>query len=106
MCEREKGTFLSQHEINPRETGANNNTSNLAQLNAIHILRSGKEVDNQVEVYGHPKSTDPMTDPSPSSSSKASDKEAEEVIEPTYDPPVPFPNRLDPRRTQRRWRRS
>jgi len=94
MSERERGTFPSQPEINPRDTRANNNTSNSAQLNAVHILRSGKEVDNQVKVYSHTKSTDPVTYPSPSSSSKANDKEAEEVIEPTYDPPAPFPNRL------------
>jgi len=94
MSERERGTFPSQPEINHRDTRANNNTSNLAQLNAIHVLRSGKEVDNQVEVYSPTKSAAPVTDPSSSSSSKANDKEAEEVIELTYDPPAPFPNRL------------
>jgi len=94
MSERERGTFSSQPEINPRDTRANNNTSNSAQLNAVHILRSGKEVDDQVEVYNHTKPADPVIDPSPSGSSKANDKEAEEVIEPTYDPPAPFRNRL------------
>ena len=77
MSKRERGTFPSQTEINPRDTRANNNTSNSAQLNAIHILRSGKEVDNQVEVYSHTKLADPVTDPSSSGSSKANDKEAE-----------------------------
>ena len=91
---KERGTFPSRSEINPKDTRANNKTSNSAKLNAVHILRAGKEVDNQVEVYSHTKSADPVTDPSSSGSSKANVKEAEKVIEPTYDPPTPFPNRL------------
>ena len=94
MSERKRGTFPSQPEIHPRDTRANNSTSNSAQLNAAHVLRSEKEEDNQVEVPSPTKSVDPVTDPSSSSSSKANDKEAEEVIEPTYDPPTPFPNML------------
>ena len=68
--------------------------SPITQLNAIHELYSGKEVDNQVKVPSPTKSVDLVTDPSSLGSSKANDKEAEEVIEPTYDPPAPFPNRL------------
>ena len=106
MSERERETFPSQSEINPRDNRANNNTSNSAQLNVIHILRSGKEVDNQVEVYDHTKSTDPVADPSPSSSSKASDKEVEEVTEPTYDPPAPFPNRIQSKKNTKKLLKS
>ena len=73
MVERERGTFPSQPEINPRDTRANNNTSNSAQLNAVHVLRSEKEVDNQVEVLSPTKSINPVKDPSFSDSSKVND---------------------------------
>ena len=43
MSERERGTFPSQPEINLRDIRANNNTSNSAQLNAVHVLRSEKK---------------------------------------------------------------
>ena len=55
MSERERGTFSSEPEINPRDNRGNNNTSNSAQLNAVHVLQSGKEVDNQVEVHSPTK---------------------------------------------------
>ncbi|KAI5343477.1 hypothetical protein L3X38_011353 [Prunus dulcis] len=39
MSHRASGTFLSQTEVNPRHHG---------QVKAVHILRSGKQVDNKV----------------------------------------------------------
>ena len=46
LSQREKGTFPSQPVINPKDPRAAPSTS--AQINAIHTLRSGNEVDNNV----------------------------------------------------------
>ncbi|ONK56396.1 uncharacterized protein A4U43_C10F8110 [Asparagus officinalis] len=48
VSKREKGKFLSQPVANPKDTGSSSN--NPAQLNAIHTLRSGKQIDNQVRM--------------------------------------------------------
>jgi len=47
MDERQKGTFRSQPVAKPRD--ARPTPYGPAQINAIHTLRSGKEVDNQVD---------------------------------------------------------
>ena len=92
MCERERGTFPSQPEINPRDTRASSSIH--AQINAIHTLRSGKEVDNQVVMPDQTNSPLPMANPSSSGADQSEDKETEQITEPPYDPPAPFPNRL------------
>lgn len=46
--EREKGTFPSQHVTNLKV--AKLTKSNSAQINAIHMLRSRRQVDNHMVV--------------------------------------------------------
>ena len=104
MGERERGIFPSQPKINHKDTRAN--ISNSVQLNAIHTFRSGKEVDNQVEI------------PIPIKISWFGDRPiilrlwqsrwqgAEEIIESLLMiHQLPFQISSDPRRTQHRWRR-
>ena len=75
-----------------------------SQCNTVHILRSGKRVDNKVSnqpTKPVSKSTPPIpvqpTQDNPSSSSQPStfkSKEKEKTDEQPYKPIVPFPNRL------------
>ena len=92
MGERERGTFPSQPEINPRDARAN--PSSHAQINVIHTLRSGKKVDNQVVMPDQTNSSLPIANPSSSGSDQSEEKETEQITEPSYEPPTPFPNQL------------
>ena len=105
MSERERGTFPSQPEINPRDTRATNNTSNSAQLNAVHVLQSGKEVDNQVEVHSPTKSADPVTDPSSSALATQMTRKLRKSLSLRMIHQLPFQTGSDPRKTQHRWKR-
>ena len=68
MSEREKGKFPSQPVVNPNNIGCS--SSYEAQVNAIHSLRSGRHVDNQVKTP--PSQTlDPVQIPSPSPSDES-----------------------------------
>ena len=105
MSERKRGIFPSQPEMNPRDTRANNNTLNSAQLNAVHVLRLGKEVDNQMKVYSPTKSTAPVTDPHPQALPKQMTRKMRKSLSLHMIHWLPFQIGSDPRRTQRRWRR-
>ena len=105
VSEREKGKFLSQLVVNPKDTGCS--SSYEAQVNAIHSLRSGRQVDNQVRTP--PSQTlDQIQIPSPSPSDESiqqslpsDDQEPEPEPEPAFDrfrPVAPFPDRLRPRK--------
>jgi len=110
LNERQKGTLSSPPLPNPRNSFPIHEAEDitLRQCNTVHILRSGKQVDNQVSnapVSNLSVSNPPMfvqpkpvsNDPSSSSSSQPStlkSKEKEKSAEQTYNPIVPFPNRL------------
>ena len=89
MSEREKGKLPSQPVVNPKDTGCS--SSYEAQVNAIHSLRSGRQVDNQVRTP--PSQTfDPVQIPSPSPSDESiqqspssDDQEPEPEPEPAFD---------------------
>ena len=78
-----------------------------SQCNTVHILRSGKRIDNQISSHPVPNksvSTPPVLVPptpndpsssSPPSTSKSKDKTDEQ----SYKPIVPFPNRLANQKT-------
>ena len=80
----------------------------MSHINAIHILRSGKEVDNHVVIPNQVppifnQSFSPLVDKSKESnsdhnSSIVNNKEAEKTSERVYEPQAPFPNRLRPRK--------
>ena len=97
MNEREKGKFPSQPVANP--TASPSNPSSSAQLNAIHTLRSGREVDNQVEMPTNNKSVPPSAHDHSSSSLDDEKKNSDEESERVYEPPAPFPNRLRAKKT-------
>jgi hypothetical protein len=104
LSQREKGTFPSQPVINLKDPRAAPSTS--AQINAIHTLRSGKEVDNNIQMpqqSDSPPSSSTFVPSNPSSSPSSLDrskgKESEPItIESTYEPRAPFPNRLKPKK--------
>ena len=77
------------------------------------MLRSGREIDNGVEILKETENQDPCVDPqsatgpfesiatepilippSPSSVGKAHEKPSEDVVERTFVPKAPFPERL------------
>ena len=90
----EKGKFPSQPVPNPKEQGPNQ-----SQVNAVHVLRSGKEVDNHVQ---KPEEETPSSSPPTASPiiETSQDKEAEEDVEPPREVVAPFPNRLKPKKNQ------
>jgi len=90
--EKEKGTFPSQPVANPKD--ARSTSSSPAQINTIHILRFGKEIDNHVVMPDQTISFLPKAVISSSGSDKSKEKEAEQVTEPLYEPLTPFPNKL------------
>ena len=98
VSEREKGKFPSQPVANPKDTGSSSN--NPTQLNAIHTLRSGKQIDNQVRMP--PDQTPSPIQNTPSDEEIPSDDQnAELEIEPDLDRyrlVAPFPDRLKPRK--------
>ena len=106
VSEREKGKFPSQPVANPKDTGSSSN--NPAQLNAIHTLRSGKQIDNQVRM---PLDQTPSPiQHTPSDEAIPSDgKNAELEIEPDLDryrPVAPFQTDSNLGKTPRRLRKS
>jgi len=74
--ERENGTFLSQTVANPKDPRST--PSNLAQVNAIHTLQSGKEVNIQVVMPDKTASAHPNVVSSSPGSNKSEEKEAEQ----------------------------
>ena len=104
--ERQKGMLPSQPLPNPKHHFPLHEVEDMgpSHCNAIHILRSGKQVDNRVSNQSSksmPKSTPPVpvqpTLDNPPSSSEPSTSKAkgkEKVDEQPYKPSVPFPNRL------------
>jgi len=64
----------------------------------MNTLRSGKKVDNQVVMPDQTCSSLPMADLSSFSSDKSEEKETEQITEPPCEPPVPFSNRLKPKK--------
>ena len=67
LNERGKGTFPSQPVANPKDTPGPS-----VQINAIHTLRSGKEVDNQVV----PPDEEPEISPLVNQKNKLSDSQS------------------------------
>nr|ABD63180.1 F7F22.15, related [Asparagus officinalis] len=103
VSEREKEKFPSQPVVNPNNTGCS--SSYEAQVNAIHSLRSGRQVDNQVRTP--PSQTlDTVQIPSPSPSDESIQQslpsdDQEPEPEPAFDrfrPVAPFPDRLRSRK--------
>jgi hypothetical protein len=92
LGEREKGTFPSQPVPNPNE--ANPGPS---QVNAIHMLRSGKEVDNQARMPEIEETRSSTSTPTPVVD-EAEDNESKKDFESTMEIPTPFPNRLKPKK--------
>ena len=96
--ERQKGTLPSQPITNPRNSQQAHlaEDSSLNQCNAVHTLRSGKRVDNQVSTPTHPirhnhNQASTSSNPNPSNSEESEkDKSTSQV----HQPIVPFPNRL------------
>ena len=107
MTEREKGTFPSQTVENPRPNQPLQNQG-MSHVNAIYILRSGKEVDNHVVIPNQDppvfnQSFSPLVDKSKESnydhqSSTINEEESETTTERVYEPPVPYLNRLRPKK--------
>ena len=91
--EREKETFPNQSVVNPMST-----SSSSGQVNAVHTLRSGKKIDNQVVMPDQASPSFPKVVPSYSGSDELKEKENKIVSEPLYEPPAPFPNRLKPKK--------
>jgi len=116
LNERQKGALPSQPLPNPKNSFPIPEAEDitLKQCNTVHILRSGKQVDNQISnapVFNLSVSNPPMSaqpkpvsnDPSSSSSSQPSTSKSEEKeksAEQTYKPIVPFPNRLTNTKTK------
>ena len=106
LNERQKGTLPSQPLPNPKNPFPIHEAEDIGpkQCNTVHILRSKKQVDNQV--FSHPAPNKPVssspviipqTQNDPSSSSQPStskSKNKNKTDEQTYKPIVPFPNRL------------
>ena len=96
--ERQKGSLPSQPIMNPRNSQqaylAKDHSLN--QCNAVHTLRSGKRVDNQVSTPTNPiqhnyNQASTSSNPNPSNSDESEkDKSTSQV----YQPIVPFPNRM------------
>jgi len=62
IANREKGTFPSQPETNPKGKISSGSTPDtFRKVNAIITLRSGKEIDNHVEDNLNEKSNTPPT---------------------------------------------
>ena len=108
MSERERESSPNTRATQPQQIQSNNQIQN---VNVIHTLRSGKEVDNQVVIPNQinpsiPKhSSDPVEEStinksdSSSSLEKLKDKESEPIFnELIYKPIAPFPNRLKAKR--------
>ena len=108
LNERQKGMLPSQPVPNPKNHFPLHEVEDMgpSQCNTIHILRSGKQVDNKVSnqptksvsksVSKPPVPVQPTQD-NPSSSSEPSTfkaKEKEKADEQPYKPIAPFPNRL------------
>ena len=91
---RQKGTYPSQPVAKPRD--ARSTPYGPAQINTIHTLRSGKEVDNQAE-QTNPSLTKPFH-PLLAQTNLKRTKLSRSL--PTYEPPTPFPNRPNQRNTQ------
>jgi hypothetical protein len=80
----------------------------MSHVNVIHILRSGKEVDNYVVIPNQDppvsnQSFSPLVDKSKESnsdhqSSTINKEESETTTERVIEPPVPYPNRLRPKK--------
>ena len=68
-------------------------------MNAVHILRSGAKVDNQVQMpdVETPSSSTHTTSPT---LEKSKEKKLEEDVEPPRKMVAPFPNRLKPKKNQ------
>ncbi|XP_059664027.1 uncharacterized protein LOC132309759 [Cornus florida] len=101
LSERQRGTLPSQPKINPQakgvhhiETSSSTDQSN-GHVNSIITLRSGKQIDNKVELptqHEHEPSESRALNPS-----KAKKDQNSQINNPTlppYVPPVPFPSRL------------
>ena len=103
LNERQKGALPSQPLPNPNNSFLVNEAEEVTpkQYNTVHILRSRKQVDNQVSnatVSNHPLTAQPdSNDSSSSTSSQPSTSKSDEKdksAEQTYKPIVLFPNRL------------
>ena len=97
LTESEKGKFPSQHVVNPNISQSDPLSS--AQLNAIHTLRSGREVDNRVEMPTNNKFVPPSTHDHSSSPFDDEKKNSDEESERVNEPPAPFLNRLRAKKT-------
>ena len=106
LNERQKGTLPSQPLPNPKNPFPIHEAEDIgpSQCNTVHILRSGKRIDNQVSnqpnksvsvstphVLVPPTQNDPSSSSQPSTS-KSNDKD--KTNKQPYKPIVPFPNRL------------
>lgn len=113
VSERERGTFPSQPISNPRNQNANPNQahvvqdSNVAQLNAITTLRSGKQIDNQVANPNNLSKTSLDTSKTmnefeqnmePNIESNANQNSSSTRVDPSTEYRVPFPHRLRPKK--------
>jgi len=84
--------------MNPRNSQQAHSAENqsLNQCNAVHILRSGKKVDNLVSTpsnliqHNHTQAST-LSSPNPS---KSDEFETNKSINQVYKPIVPFPNKL------------
>ena len=95
--ERQKSTLPSQPIMNPRNSQAHLvEDQSLNQCNAVHTLRSGKKVDNQVSTPPNPSPHNhtPASTSSNPKPSKSDESETDKSTSPVYKPIVPFPNRL------------
>ena len=93
--ERQKGTLPSQPFPNPRNSSQAHlaEENHMSQCNAIHTLRSGKQVDNQVSTPSSSKQAFSLPDPTPSqldANNTKKDKSAKNM----HKPIAPYPNRL------------
>jgi len=91
--ERQKETLQSQPLPNPRNPKQANEAQDPNHCNLIHVLRSGKQVDNQVSMPPDPAQ---LSMPSSSTPSPQNSKETEvdKSTKQVHQPIAPFPNRL------------
>ena len=98
LSERPKCTLPNQPLVNPKNSNQAYEIQDpsINQCNAVHTLRFGKKVDNQVYQQKNPVHIDPTPASTSASSSQTAPQTSDEdkAAEQVHKPVAPFPNRL------------
>ena len=109
LSEKPKGTLPSQPPVNPKNSNQAYELQDplINQCNAVHTLRSGKKVDNQVCQQKNPIHPDPTPASTSASFSQTAPQTSDEdkAAEQIHKPVAPFPIGLGTTLRICTWRR-